>query len=1025
MKFIQLLSIAILFNCIKALNTEDFSVAVDDVTGSIYIALCGSVESINVALNSNLYDYSVTGLNLQSTDVSNLASGDIVLIKLQKGADGNSYSKVGQKTIAASSFVNTLRSPKLQIVNSNVFLMYIEQQLLSKVFMLKRYSSSSLSETWTGSVPAGSFSKINFVLDKASQLLVSVMYNDGFQIFSAEPSSLSITLRADRPTGALSYLDWRFCSFPKQQLSGTQYASVVEMVPSSSTATPNAQQFRLTSITVAANGDFSYQQRSLNLLTTQRDVVQFTLNDVASGSSIIGGLYTDLSFGNATPAVVYANTSHGIYRVQRLSSLSNSYFMMPSEDEDAYIVLGASAWPSQGDKIAAYNASTYELISFGSYNFPQSPFIGAASVRQNVQVFMSLPDAAQQSVSVNVLRVLPKVVTSTSTPPVTDTLTVQSTLSLSSQLNSSSLTTKQQSSFTPISVITEQLVSTSNALITQSSSNMQITSSSSNAQFTSSSSNAQTTSQSSNAQTTSSSSNAQTTSSSFSDPVVSNSMVSSAASFLISQSVSSASTASVSISSVNSFSLIYQTSITKTSSLSSTASQITYVTSSTNQVPYSFDLGLSISNHGLKSQFTTVMTTSTLGASNNTPQFSLQSLIQEYYVYAVLVGVALLIIVISCLVIAYRLRRKRYRKRKQLVMQAAAARSYENQQMSTLMIPQATTVTATSMTSAITAVSDQQEMSLPGYLMLTLNTDFTMSEKLGEGGFATVYKGQLLNPMCIQRAQEDVCAIKVFKPQPLSSPEAQIEEQQQFVQEVSMLSFFSNNKLFVKLVGFSTRPNTIVMKFYPFGNIEDVLTGRSSYAQWSQDLMFSLLIDVIEGLSEMHRQGFVHSDIKPANIMLGRDNGNAPFHAVISDFGIAQIVSNRALLVSAFQISKFQGLSVNYAAPELVARIINPQLAQEELPPQVKLSLDVYSVSIMGFEMICKQPAWNGREQNAVIEMIMSGSRPSWPQQIKDDKSPRMIALKSTIELGWDASSSRRPPIQNMFEQLSQFRLKQ
>ncbi|KAI3637207.1 hypothetical protein MIR68_004913 [Amoeboaphelidium protococcarum] len=997
MKFIQLLSIAILFNCIKALNTEDFSVAVDDVTGSIYIALCGSVESINVALNSNLYDYSVTGLNLQSTDVSNLASGDILLIKLQKSADGNSYSKVGQKTISVFSISSDLRSPQLQIVNSNVFLMYIEQQLLQKVFMLKRYSSS-FSETWSGSVPSGSFSKMNFVLDKASQLLVSAMYNDGFQIFSAEPSSLSITLRANKPTGALSYLDWRFCSFPKQQLSDTQYASVVEMVPSSSTATPNAQQFRLTSITVAANGDFSYQQRSLNLLTTQRDVVQFTLNDVASGSSIIGGLYTDLSFGNATPAVVYANTSHGIYRVQRLSLLYNSYFMIPSEDENAYIVLGASAWPSQGDKIAVYNASTYELISFGSYNFPQSPFIGAASVRQNVQVFMSLPDAAQQSVSVNVLRVLPKVVTSTSTPPVTDTLTVQSTLSLSSQLNSSSLTTKQQSSSTPISVITEQMVSTSNALITQSSSNMQ---------------------------TTASSSNAQTTSSSFSDPVVSNSMVSSAASSLISQSVSSAGTAFVSISSVNSPSLVYQTSIAKTSSLLSTASQITFITSSTNQMPYSFDLGLSISNHGVKSQFTTVITTSTLGASNNTPQFSLQSLIQEYYVYAVLVGVALLIIVISCLVIAYRLRRKRYRKRKQLVMQAAAARSYENQQMSTLMIPQATTVTATSMTSAITAVSDQQEMSLPGYLMLTLNTDFTMSEKLGEGGFATVYKGQLLNPMCIQRAQEDVCAIKVFKPQPLSSPEAQIEEQQQFVQEVSMLSFLSNNKLFVKLVGFSTRPNTIVMKFYPFGNIEDVLTGRSSYAQWSQDLMFSLLVDVIEGLSEMHRQGFVHSDIKPANIMLGRDNGNAPFHAVISDFGIAQIVSNRALLVSAFQISKFQGLSVNYAAPELVARIINPQLAQEELPPQVKLSLDVYSVSIMGFEMMCKQPAWNGCEQNAVIEMIMSGSRPSWPQQIKDDKSPRMIALKSTIELCWDASSSRRPPIQNMFEQLSQFRLKQ
>ncbi|KAI3635002.1 hypothetical protein MIR68_006568 [Amoeboaphelidium protococcarum] len=994
MKFILLLNIAILFSCINALIADDFSVAVDDATGRIYIALCGSVESINVALNSNLYDYSVTGLNLQSTDVTNLASGDIVLIKLQKGADGNSYSKAGQKTISASSFAYDLRSPKLQIVNSNVFLMYIEQQLLQNVFMLKRYSSSSFSETWTGSMNSGSFTKMNFAFDKASQLLLSVMYNDGFQIFSAEPSSLSITLRANKPTGVLPYLDWRFCSFPKQQLSGAQYASVVEMVPLISTNTPNPQQFRLTSITVSAGGDYSYSQKSLNPDTTQRDVVQFTLNDVASGSSIIGGLYTDLNYGNATPTVVYANFSHGIYRVQRLSELSNSFFMMPSEDENAYTVLGASVQPGQGDKIAVYNASTYEIISFGSYYFPQSPFIGAASVRQNVQIFMSLPDATQRSVSVNVLRVLPKVVASTSTTPATDTLTVLSTLPLSSQLIFSSLTTEQLSSSTSTSVITDQLASSSNALIKQSSSNVQITSYSSYAQ---------------------------TTSSSFSDPVVSNLMLSSVASSLVSQSLSSASAAPVSISSVNS----NYTSIAKPLSVSSSASQVTHITGSTSQVPFSFEQGMSISNHGVKTQLTTVMTTSTLGASINTPQFSLQSLIQEYYVYAILVGVALLIIVISCLVIAYRLRRKRYRMRKQLVMQAAAARSYENQQMSTLMIPQATTVTATSMTSAITAVSDQQEMSLPGYLMLTLNTDFTISEKLGEGGFATVYKGQLLNLMCIQRAQEDVCAIKVFKPQPLSSPEAQIEEQQQFVQEISMLNFFSNNRLFVKLVGFSTQPNTIVMKFYPFGNIEDVLTGRSAYAQWSQELMFSLLVDVIEGLSEMHRQGFVHSDIKPANIMLGRDNQNAPFHAVISDFGIAQIVSNRALLVSAFQISKFQGLSVNYAAPELVARIINPQLALEELPPQVKLSLDVYSVSIMGFEMMCKQPAWNGREQNAVIDMIMNGSRPSWPQQIKDDKSPCMVALKSTIELGWDVSSSRRPPIQNMFQQLSQFRVTQ
>lgn len=87
--------------------------------------------------------------------------------------------------------------------------------------------------------------------------------------------------------------------------------------------------------------------------------------------------------------------------------------------------------------------------------------------------------------------------------------------------------------------------------------------------------------------------------------------------------------------------------------------------------------------------------------------------------------------------------------------------------------------------------------------------------------------------------------------------------------------------------------------------------------------MIPLFCDIVEGLSEMHKNGFVHSDIKPANIMLGRESESERFHAVISDFGITQIVSNKALLVSAFHVSKLQGASVNYAAPELLKKLTN------------------------------------------------------------------------------------------------------
>lgn len=174
----------------------------------------------------------------------------------------------------------------------------------------------------------------------------------------------------------------------------------------------------------------------------------------------------------------------------------------------------------------------------------------------------------------------------------------------------------------------------------------------------------------------------------------------------------------------------------------------------------------------------------------------------------------------------------------------------------------------------------------------------------------------------MQRAGSDIVAVKVLKSSASFDQTASDEDNQQaFIQEVSLLNFFSNNRLFVKLVGYSQNPNTIMMKYYPYGNLEDVLIGRSTYAMWSLDLMIPLFCDIVEALSEMHKNGFVHSDIKPANILLNQDAGDQRFYAVISDFGVTQIVSNKAMLVQAFHVSKLEGASLKYAAPELLHKL--------------------------------------------------------------------------------------------------------
>lgn len=123
------------------------------------------------------------------------------------------------------------------------------------------------------------------------------------------------------------------------------------------------------------------------------------------------------------------------------------------------------------------------------------------------------------------------------------------------------------------------------------------------------------------------------------------------------------------------------------------------------------------------------------------------------------------------------------------------------------------------------------------------------------------------------------------------------EEDLAFIQEVSLMNFFRNSRHCVKLVGYSVEPATIVMKMYKLGTLTDVLIGKSP-VPWSVNLAIQLLRDVAEGLVEFHKNGMAHLDIKPANILLDQDM-NGPF-AVLSDFGIAQIVNEKSLLVPQF-----------------------------------------------------------------------------------------------------------------------------
>ena len=103
-----------------------------------------------------------------------------------------------------------------------------------------------------------------------------------------------------------------------------------------------------------------------------------------------------------------------------------------------------------------------------------------------------------------------------------------------------------------------------------------------------------------------------------------------------------------------------------------------------------------------------------------------------------------------------------------------------------------------------------------------------------------------------------------------------------------------------------------------------------------------ILRDVADALAYAHRQGVVHRDIKPDNVML------ADGHAVVTDFGVAKAVE------SSTGESSLTSLGVALGTPAYMS----PEQAAAD--PHVDHRADIYAVGAMAYEMLTGRPPFTG-----------------------------------------------------------------
>lgn len=241
-----------------------------------------------------------------------------------------------------------------------------------------------------------------------------------------------------------------------------------------------------------------------------------------------------------------------------------------------------------------------------------------------------------------------------------------------------------------------------------------------------------------------------------------------------------------------------------------------------------------------------------------------------------------------------------------------------------------------------------------------LGSRYTLTERIGQGASGEVWRAE-------DRLTGESVAAKLLWPQHSSDPEILAR----FINERSVLLGLDHPHI-VKVHDFVVEGQDLAI-------VMDLIEGPSvgSVLQEQRTLPASLAVplaaSVLDALESAHRQGVIHRDVKPDNIMLARPGEPSPEDVRLADFGIAGI-----MLDEAAPATELIG-TPNYMPPELVS--------YGKFGP----ASDVYAVGVVLYEMLSGRTPFAGPGTNVTIAMRQVNAAP--PRLPIDDALWRIIDL--------------------------------
>ncbi len=234
----------------------------------------------------------------------------------------------------------------------------------------------------------------------------------------------------------------------------------------------------------------------------------------------------------------------------------------------------------------------------------------------------------------------------------------------------------------------------------------------------------------------------------------------------------------------------------------------------------------------------------------------------------------------------------------------------------------------------------------------TIAGRYRIDSRIGDGGLATVYRATDLT-------LDRTVAVKILKPQWAEDPEA-LERFRHEARAAAKLAHPNIVQVFD--TGVDEDIHFLVMEYLPEPNLKQII---AEYAPLPSRKVLQVTIQCCQALAQIHKQGLVHGDVKPHNILF-TDQGVAK----LSDFGIATAAGKGGEGPSGMVMG-----TAHYISPEQAqGRATGPQS-------------DLYSLACVMYEALTGQTPFSGQSPAQIAAKHVRQQPPS-PRTLNLSISP-------------------------------------